>query len=294
MMVLWSLLGDSIWIEFLSAIDRKRFIFNHRSTGADVHLYIRDLGMLFSIPILSFCLMCWRATPLTRRHLLTNCISLLVCHRRSTSCPLNCCWLPVFYLWLTGVKSGLAGVTVTVAVKETESPIPLTWGNRTASCDQRCCRISGRTLSSLTMSCRSGTRYWGVLGHWNGTAVLSNWHHHHSHMPYLKSKPLQLRQNSVCFYSPRAVSYSGKSCQCCSIFAHERALTPDADVWDSDGSHLVSVNVATGGYKFHLIEKPPSKLLSLCYCTMETTESHYCLLRHVILYEKMVSMLSPF
>lgn len=61
-------------------------------------------------------------------------------------------------LWLTGVKSGLASAIVTVVVKETKSPVPLPWGNRTASCGQRCCRTSGRIQSFPTMSCRSGTR----------------------------------------------------------------------------------------------------------------------------------------
>ena len=35
------------------------------------------------------------------------------------------------FLWLTGVKSGLARALDTVIVKETVKPIPLPWGNRT-------------------------------------------------------------------------------------------------------------------------------------------------------------------
>ena len=83
-------------------------------------------------------------------------------------------------LWLTGVKSGLASAIVTVVVKETKSPVPLPWGNRTASCGQRCCRTSGRIRSSPTTSCRSGTRYadgvqkmWRDVKreHWEGTKI---------------------------------------------------------------------------------------------------------------------------
>lgn len=66
--------------------------------------------------------------------------------------------LPLPDLWLTGVKSGLASAAVTV-VKETESPVPLPWGNRTASCGPRCCRTSERIQSSPITNCRSGTRY---------------------------------------------------------------------------------------------------------------------------------------
>lgn len=58
-------------------------------------------------------------------------------------------------------ENSLASAGVTVVVKENHESIQLTWGNRTASCGQRCCRTSGRTRSSPTTSCRSGTRYGG-------------------------------------------------------------------------------------------------------------------------------------
>lgn len=85
-----------------------------------------------------------------------------------------CCFFPSL---TDRCENSLASAGVTVVVKENHESIQLTWGNRTASCGQRCCRTSGRTRSSPTTSCRSGTRYggWiffqGVPCHSNGATV---------------------------------------------------------------------------------------------------------------------------
>lgn len=64
------------------------------STVADSQLYL-VLVEERCCRLAHILLCCW-VNPGTCRCLLTDCISLLICHKRSPSCPLNCCWPPVF------------------------------------------------------------------------------------------------------------------------------------------------------------------------------------------------------
>lgn len=147
-----------------SVTDKAPFFFNHLllSTVADSHLYlvlIEEWGFLFPHIFLSVAeWLQWRAAVCwpTVFHLS------FVTGGHPPVC-LIVADLQCFHIWLTGVKNGPASAIATVVVKETTSPVPLTWGNRTASCGQRCCRTCGRTRSSPTTSCRSGTRYGGTL-----------------------------------------------------------------------------------------------------------------------------------
>ena len=102
---------------------------------------------------------CW-VTPVTYCHrLLTDCISLLICHTRSFSFLPDYGWPPMSLCLIDRCEKQPGQCYSHCLVKETKSPVPLPWGNRTASCGRRCCRTSGRILSSPTTSCRSGTRF---------------------------------------------------------------------------------------------------------------------------------------
>lgn len=101
----------------------------------------------------------------------------------------------------------------------------------------------------------------------------------------LKEKLGKLGKVSITVHVLKIVFIGGKPGQCrlflksslvAPISAHNRCRFPCSDVWDCDQCCLVSVIIA--GYNFYFFA--PS------YYTLEATMTHYCLLRHLVLQNK--------